>query len=275
MKIYNKAPLPFQGQKRNFLKAFREQLREFPSDATYVDLFGGTGLLSHTIKCVHPDARVIYNDFDDYHQRLQDVGNTNVIISDIRGILGDIPKKERLKDSTKQRILGRLQQETGNVDYYTISSSLLFSGNYAQSYDELASKTFYNWVVNTDFNTDGYLHGVDIVSMDYRKLFELYKDHDNVVFILDPPYLSTDVKTYKNMTYWTLTTYLDILNTMKNQSYFYFTSEKSQLVELMEWLRTSGGYSPFSDAIKVSVRNSVNYGYSYQDIMYCKQVEKT
>ena len=77
MKIYNQAPLPFQGQKRRFVKPFKEALKSFPNDAVYVDLFGGSGLLSHTVKSVYPEAKVIYNDFDNYSERLKNIPKTN------------------------------------------------------------------------------------------------------------------------------------------------------------------------------------------------------
>lgn len=66
MKTFNQAPLPFQGQKRRFIKDFKEALKEFPEDAIYVDLFGGSGLLSHAVKSVYPNAQVLWNDFDDW-----------------------------------------------------------------------------------------------------------------------------------------------------------------------------------------------------------------
>lgn len=69
-KIFTKAPLPFMGQKRKFLKQFKPALVGFSPTATYVDLFGGSGLLSHTVKAVYPDAKVVYNDFDNYRERL-------------------------------------------------------------------------------------------------------------------------------------------------------------------------------------------------------------
>ena len=62
MKNYTTSPLPFQGQKRKFVKHFKEALAHFPTNATYIDLFGGSGLLSHTVKTTHPNARVIWND---------------------------------------------------------------------------------------------------------------------------------------------------------------------------------------------------------------------
>ncbi len=76
-KIFTTAPLPFMGQKRKFLKQFKPALKNYPNDAIYVDLFGGSGLLSHTVKSIYPDAIVIYNDFDNYQQRLLNIDKTN------------------------------------------------------------------------------------------------------------------------------------------------------------------------------------------------------
>ena len=72
-KQYLSAPLPFVGQKRMYIKDFKEVLKQFPDDAVYVDLFGGSGLLSHITKWEKPDATVIYNDFDNYSQRLNNI----------------------------------------------------------------------------------------------------------------------------------------------------------------------------------------------------------
>nr|DAF53120.1 MAG TPA: DNA adenine methylase [Siphoviridae sp. ctLdn10] len=49
-KLYNSAPLPFVGQKRMFAKDFKKVLEHFPDGTTFVDLFGGSGLLSHITK---------------------------------------------------------------------------------------------------------------------------------------------------------------------------------------------------------------------------------
>ena len=95
MKNYTQAPLPFQGQKRRFLKPFKSALNGFSSTATYVDLFGGSGLLSHTVKEMYPNAKVIYNDFDNYSERLSNVEKTNQLISDIRYVLNDEPDRKK------------------------------------------------------------------------------------------------------------------------------------------------------------------------------------
>jgi adenine-specific DNA methylase len=95
-KVFTTAPLPFMGQKRKFLKQFKPALINYSQTATYVDLFGGSGLLSHTVKAIYPDATVIYNDFDNYRERLDNIDKTNRLIGDIRAILGDFPKDKRI-----------------------------------------------------------------------------------------------------------------------------------------------------------------------------------
>ena len=89
-KIYKSAPLPFQGQKRRYVGEFRRVLGQIRDARIFVDLFGGSGLLSHIAKRERPDAIVIYNDFDDYRTRLDNIPRTNALISDLRTIMGGV-----------------------------------------------------------------------------------------------------------------------------------------------------------------------------------------
>lgn len=86
-KMYLSAPLPFVGQKRMFAKEFIKVLGQFPDSTVFVDLFGGSGLLSHITKCVRPDAVVVYNDFDNYRQRLANIPVTNVLLLNVLNVL--------------------------------------------------------------------------------------------------------------------------------------------------------------------------------------------
>lgn len=265
---YVQAPLPFQGQKRRFLKTFKTALEEFSPTATYVDLFGGSGLLSHTVKQMFPDAKVIYNDFDSYSHRIENVDKTNALLSDIRKMCANEPRKERISDGLQSEIIARISKEKGFIDWVTVSSSLLFSMNYVTSFDHLKKEKFYNKVRLSDYVAEGYLEGVDRVKMDYRDLFTEYRNHPNVVFLVDPPYLSTDCSTYSRPDYWKLSDYLNVLKTIEDQSYFYFTSNKSQIIELCDWMETNSyARNPFADSTTVKVGASLTYNASYEDIM--------
>lgn len=103
--------------------------------------------------------------------------------------------------------------------------------------------------------------------MDYRKLFDHYKDAPDVLFIVDPPYLNTTSGHY-HMDSWHLSDYLDILNVLMGHKYIYFTSDKSGIVELCEWVEQfCKKRNLFGDMRKESLRTSLNYNASYNDMM--------
>jgi hypothetical protein len=270
-KIFTAAPLPFMGQKRKFLKQFKPALKEYSPTATYVDLFGGSGLLSHTVKSVYSNAKVIYNDFDGFRERLDNIKNTNNLISEIRLILNDYLKDSRITGTTRDKVIACVKQadKKGYVDYITLSSSILFSMKYVQSFEQLEKETLYNCVRQSNYDATDYLEGIEVVSVCYKELFAKYKDVPNVVFLVDPPYLSTDCSTYKS--YWKLRDYLDVLQVLDGTKYFYFTSNKSSIIELCEWIETKTPMSnPFTGATTATMNTSVNYSSSYTDIMLYK-----
>jgi len=266
---FKQAPLPFQGQKRNYLKLFKEKLQDCPNDAIYVDLFGGSGLLSHTVKHVYPKAKVIYNDFDNYSERLQNVKKTNQLLSDLRELLKDYPRSNKLDEYHKSKVIDRIENECGFIDWRTISSSILFAMKYAYSIEELKKETMYNRIRKTDYKSDGYLNGLDIVTKDYRELYNEYKEFENVVFLVDPPYLSTNEGSYTN--YWKLSDYLDVLDVIQDSKYFYFTSNKSQIIELCNWIANRKTFrNPFEGSQTCTMNANVTYNCSYKDIMVAK-----
>lgn len=282
-KMFKTAPLPFQGQKRrfagNFVTALSE-LKEKQDIKIVVDLFGGSGLLSHIAKYIVPEAKVIYNDFDNYSNRLLNIGKTNKLLSDIRLLLGDTTRDKRLIDEHKKaKIIERIAQDDkeGFVDYITLSASLLFSAKYALTLEEFSKEHFYNRVKASDYDFDAneYLAGLDVVSVDYQELYNQYKDVEGVVFVVDPPYLSTDTSTYNSDKYWKLRDYLDVLNVLVGSNYVFFTSNKSSLIELCEWLEDNKKdfSNPFAQSVLNTQNITLNKTSSYTDMMLYKFVK--
>ena len=273
---FKSAPLPFQGQKRRFAAEFHSQLSDLAKTndvKIVVDLFGGSGLLSRIAKDVFPSAKVIYNDYDDYSQRLRNVDNTNTLLSDIRSIVGDYPKEKKINEDFKSVILNRISQEIGFVDYITLSASLLFSAKYATDFASLEKETFYNNIKSSNytFNSEDYLRGLTIVCESYKVLFERYRNDSDVLFLVDPPYLSTDTGTYHNDKYWKLRDYLDVLKVLIGTRYFFFTSNKSHLLDLCEWLEGNQPFiNPFENSALRLTENQLNHTAKYTDMMLCK-----
>lgn len=267
-KEYLSAPLPFVGQKRMFAKEYIKVLGEIKGAKVFVDLFGGSGLLSHITKQQRPDVTVIYNDFDNYSRRLEHIGHTNAILGRLRDILASVPRLKIVPKPLKGRIIEMLAEEeaeTGFVDYITLSTSLLFSMKYATTLDEMRKQTMYNRIKRTDYDADGYLDDVVVESCDYRELFEKYRNRDDVVFLVDPPYLSTDVSTYSMC--WKLSDYLDVLKVLVEHKYVYFTSNKSSIVELCDWLGRNKEIGNFIGSTRKEFNASMNYNSHYTDIM--------
>lgn len=272
-KLYTTAPLPFVGQKRRFAGEFRKIIAGCPANTVFIDLFGGSGLLSHIIKHDRPQATVVYNDYDNYRQRIEAIDTTNALLAEIRLIIDGVPKGSRLPEQIAIRVLGvvRKAEKCGYVDYITLSSALMFSMKYVNSYEELTKETMYNNMRNTPYSAEGYLDGITVVSADYKTIFALYKDMPNAVFLIDPPYLSTEVGTY-TMT-WRLSDYLDVLTLLQGTHYFYFTSSKSSVVELCEWIANAKvTANPFAGAKRSERQVTMNYNSHYTDMMLYKLV---
>lgn len=279
-KMFKTAPLPFQGQKRRFAGDFvtaLSQLKEKQDIKIVVDLFGGSGLLSHIAKHIIPNAKVIYNDYDNYSNRLLSIGKTNKLLNDIRLIMGGTTRDKRLIDELiRDKILDRIaiDDKEGFVDYITLSASLLFSAKYAVSLEEFSKEHFYNKVRVSDYEFDpnDYLAGLDVVSVDYKELYNQYKDAEGVVFVVDPPYLSTDTSTYNSDKYWKLRDYLDVLNVLVGSNYVFFTSNKSSLIELCEWLEDNKKdfSNPFARSVLNTHNITLNKSAKYTDMMLYK-----
>lgn len=264
--------MPFQGQKRNFASIYREVLKQYPDCKIIVDLFGGSGLLARISKDERPDARVIFNDYDDFFKRIENIGNTNRLLQELRDVVAGTPRHKILSKEKKDEVISIIEKEQGYVDYITLSSSLLFSMKYELDIEGFRKQTFYNNIRKNDYpSADGYLDGIEIVKGDYKDIFAKYGNAPDVLYLIDPPYLSTDCSSYNN-SYWKLSDYLDVLRVLEGTNYVYFTSDKSSIVELCDWLGDGRvTRNPFIGAKMITVQEHQNPISSYTDIMLYKR----
>ncbi len=132
------------GQKRYFLRDFTEVLQQVEGEIdTMVDLFGGSGLLSHTAKRVLPGCRVVYNDFDRYIDRLAAVDTTNEILGVIKQRLTGLEANKRLSEQERADVLAIVEDYARRdyVDIMTIGRNVLFSGKWVTLFEELTKHT--------------------------------------------------------------------------------------------------------------------------------------
>ncbi|MDA3968040.1 DNA adenine methylase [Helicobacter sp. WB40] len=226
--IYKQAPLPFMGQKSKMLGALIRILNTFniSKDCVFLDCFGGSGLLSHTIKQEYFENRVIYNDYDNFLRRLELIDTTEEIRKGLLKIVGAVYK---LSLETIEKIKEFLEgYDDKEIDFITLASYLKFIGgrsDYLTKDVFFKENTFYNRIRLTKLESNRYLEGVEIVSCDFREMLE-QNFNENSILILDPPYLNTQRGHYKNQLDEEAT--LIILEYVKKARYFvFFTSNIS------------------------------------------------
>lgn len=242
---YNKPPLPFMGNKRNMLKHIKKVLEimredgQIDSETIFIDCFGGSGLISHNIKQWYPSNRVIWNDYDNYQERLNHIDTTEQIRQEIAKILQERELKalrnDKLHPHTKEAILTLLQEQSDAfIDYITISSWLLFSGSYTTTLQELVKQSFYYRTPTVEplQSTAGYLAGVERTQADFIELLDSYKDITNKCLILDPPYLQTQVGNYRAS--FQLGQFFALIERVQ-KPYLFFGSHRSDILPAFEY----------------------------------------
>lgn len=276
VKKYSKAPLPFIGQKRNFLKDFAHILDSNISNDgegwTIVDAFGGSGLLANNAKYLKPKATVIYNDYDNYVERLQHINDTEKL----RVLLLDIVdkyqyvKKQKISEQCKQEILTAIENFSGYKDYLTIGSWLAFSGKIVKTFDDLAKINLYYRIVDCELNAESYLTNIHITKQDFKKLLAEYKYKEKTLFILDPPYLCTEQRFYKQDNYFNVVDFAELIN-LTRPPFIFFSATKSEFISYINFImkNKSPNYESFINAQIIRKNSVINKDVFYQDnILY-------
>ena len=276
MKIYKKAPLPFVGQKRKFLKHFIPLLQQhIPNNGagwTIVDVFGGSGLLAHTAKRTLPEACVIYNDFDGYAKRLHHISDTEKLRQQCLAIVGTTGKDKRLSDDTKARLIATIETFDGFMDVQTLASWFLFSGKQARDWEDLKSKIWWNGIAKSPYaDASDYLHGLEIRNQCFTTLLPEFAGQPETLLVLDPPYVSTVQGAYANEQYFSMVQFLKLADNIK-PPFVFFSSTKSELPAYVDYIcrAKTGNWQAWEGCQRVAVKAQLNYSVAYEDNMVWK-----
>nr|AEV40923.1 Hia5 [Haemophilus influenzae] len=274
---FKQAPLPFIGQKRMFLKQFEQILNENISDNgegwTILDTFGGSGLLSHTAKRLKPKARVIYNDFDGYAERLAHIDDINQLRAELYSVVGNATSKnKRMTKDCKAECIRIIQNFKGYKDLNCLASWLLFSGQQVATLDDLFQHNFWHCIRQSDYpKADGYLDGVEIVKESFHTLLPKFSNDPKALFVLDPPYLCTKQESYKQATYFDLIDFLRLVN-ITRPPYVFFSSTKSEFIRFVNYMLEDkvDNWQAFENAKRITVNAKLNYQVAYEDNLVYK-----
>lgn len=201
------------------------------------DTFGGSGLLSHVAKQLKPKARVIYNDFDGYAERLAHIDDINALRAQLYAVVGNATQKnKRLTKDCKAECVKIIQNFKGYIDLNSLASWLLFSGQQVATLEELFQNDFWHCVRQSDYpKADGYLDGLEITHESFHTLLPKFSSDPKALFVLDPPYLCTRQESYKQATHFDLIDFLRLIN-ITRPPYVFFSSTKSEFVRFIEYM---------------------------------------
>lgn len=240
--IYSKAPLPFVGQKKNFLREFRAVLVDHIPDEgegwTIVDVFGGSGLLAHNAKRLLPRARVIFNDYDGYADRIANIPDTNALRAEFARLTKGHPKHTRLPKDTEAALRKTVENWQGFLDLLCVCS-WLFAHNRDSRLDkaELLRITWtYVGVRLTDYDATGYLDGLEIIRADFREVMREHSGKDKTLLVLDPHYLRTNQGSYAAEKYFGMVDSMTVVELLK-PPFILFGSTRSEITEYLDWLK--------------------------------------
>lgn len=269
IKRYIQAPLPFQGQKRNWVKILEALALQLPQGATVVDAFGGSGLCAHTFKTIRPDLRVIWNDYDNYQERLIQIPQINIYIQKLYQAMEGIPRDSPINPATSQhREVYTLLQEAKDkgLDMITLMGFVTFSQDRSSRLSP--TMTFYRRYKPgppLQYDATGYLNGVERVCLPYEKLLPTIPIDS--VLIIDPPYMFTDDRSYEIDGSFTLTDHLNLLRSIDGHQFIYFTSSKSGIQEMDAWIMKVFGKSLLGRYRSLSRYQRLERARSYTDYL--------
>lgn len=274
VKIFKQAPLPFIGQKKYFTKAFCEVLNDniqgLGEEWTIVDAFGGSGLLSHHAKRLKPHARVIYNDFDNYSQRLKHIDDTNRLRRQLVEILNGIPIKNKIDPKTHSLVIETIKNFDGFIDIDCLVAWLLFSGEQSVNLNQILKRTpLYNKVKTIDYpDTKEYLKGVEVVSKSFDELLPEYINNDKTLLILDPPYLFSEQRSYRKTKKFGLASFLQLMELIR-PPFIMFSNNRSEILDYFDY-QVKRNDERFLNYKYTSISAPLNYSSTYRDNMIYK-----
>lgn len=275
---FTQSPLPFTGQKRNFLKHFQKVLKENinnnGNDWTILDAFGGSGLLSHTAKQTLPNARVIYNDFDGYAERLKHIDDINHLRRMIFNVLEreNFAKNFRQPENVKAEITTIIQNFDGYKDLNCIASWLLFSGKQVSSFDELFQESWYRKIRESDYpSANNYLKNVEIISENAHTLIPKFTSNPKTLLVLDPPYVCTAQGSYRQDEYFGMVQFLHLMSVVR-PPFVFFSSTRSELLDYLNFVIDfrQPNFERFVGYAKISIETALNKTARYEDNMIVK-----
>ena len=186
MKLNNIFYMPYPGNKRNEIATIYTHLN-FENIDTIIEPYTGTSVISYYISSIHPDIKFILNDnnqfMKDIYDIIQDDDKIDKFENEINEIKKNITNKEEYDNVVKNKdIYGWL---IGNK-YFNMRPNICPIGF-------RSNNSFFKIFKFRDYKIFDFYRNknVSFSCDDGVAVYEKYKNNENCMIILDPPYISS------------------------------------------------------------------------------------
>ena len=214
-------PIRFSGNKKLWQDFIESQALKLPENARVIDAFGGSGIISYYITKIRPDLTVVWNDFDNYLNRVDHIEDLEQIRQDLKQIAGERTHgvlrkdngldKPKLTNKKKQKIIDYLNNRLKNnmyIDDNVVSTWITYGFSGRDKIEDMTQETLMvNNIPADSFNIERAKEYADtlrplktkfnITNLNNSKRLQAYLQDKNTFWILDPPYRETDTSDYK------------------------------------------------------------------------------
>ena len=263
--------IPFLGSKRNYVRPVEELVSLYGYRKVF-EPFGGSAVLSVNLYNDGIIDKAFINDFD----HLFDLYPSYLDLKDeiIKKCFDYGMEKSKKKLSEKDRafVQGLISQV--DEDYIPLlANNFVFSGRAADK----ARVTDFNYFFN-ETGTEKQRHYLSVVNkldrstLDYKDFLDKHKnefDSDSLI-ILDPPYLNSAQKHYKNSEFFGLADTIEMLEKVRDTGvdFLYFNMVERDTKKLLEAL----GFNIVNMQVK---HQNLNYGARREDVLALVHQDKT
>ena len=184
----------YSGNKRNEVEKIYNQIKNNLNDVKYiVEPFCGTSALSYYISTLHPNQfTYVLNDNNkdliDLYELLKNTEKTNELINDLNKLINPFPSKELYKKICSQN----------NITSYVFKNKIysIRPGLYPQERE--IGKDIFNNICKSPIVNFLKNENVILKNDDWFNVYENYKENENALIFLDPPYIDACNGFYKN-----------------------------------------------------------------------------
>ena len=257
--------IPFLGSKRNYIKQVEEIIKANGYTKIF-EPFGGSSVLSVNAFNDGLIEKAFINDFDhlfDIYPEYLDIKDK--LISDLndKGIYKDLKKKKLSVEN--QEILQNLISQIDKKFWPLLANNFVFSGRAA---GEIKLKDFVYFLNETGSDKQRYylsiINQLERSTLDYKDFYKKYQNEfdSHSLIIIDPPYLNSAQKHYKNSEFFGLADTLELLEATKETGadFLFFNMVERDTRKLLEVF----GFDVVDFQVK---RKSLNYGAFREDIL--------